>query len=75
MSNLPAGSDNDPRAPWNTRYPDGLTCPNCGSHSVSSEHYVVNKIDWFENGCNDCGEKWDDGPDPDAMKGGPDYGA
>ena len=56
-------------APWNAKKYE-YKCPECGSESIeifdSGDNWEVYK-------CLDCGYKWGNEPDPDSMKGGPDY--
>lgn len=74
--NYPPGAKNDPNAPWNKEEPEMIPCPDCGgsgSHGASADKFGI-----YEEECITCEgtgeiprESYE--PNPDSMKGGPDY--
>lgn len=76
MDNYPPGAKNDPSAPWNQAVPDMKTCPLCmGSGRLGTS---ADELGIYEQECANCdGEgsvpEEPHEPDPDSMKGGPDY--
>ena len=70
--NYPPGAKDDPKAPYNELLPD-VACPKCGSNDIDTESHNFNHLNWAYRWCNTCGYEWDDEPDFDPMKGGPDY--
>ena len=77
MDNYPTGAKDDPAATWNQPEPATGDCPDCYGTGEVPDSFDISKKNPIQicGTCNGSGqvETEPHEPDPDSMKGGPDY--